>query len=152
SAVLSLVLGHLLFVISLDVCAQSASTGALTGTVTDVAHAVVQNAKVTLRSYGTDKTLSAVTDQNGSYRFSLLPPGDYQLTVEAAGFAPLVVHEVMIQITEVRRIATQLAVSGVREEVVVETPLLQTDNAALGRVIDGGTIVTLPLVNRNYTQ
>jgi hypothetical protein len=152
SGVQSLVLSLLVVGSSLDVCAQSASTGALTGTVTDPTRAVVQNAKVTLRNYGTDKTLTAVTDQDGSYRFSLLPAGEYELTVEAVGFAPLVVRKVMIQITEVRRIAIQLAVSGVREEVVVEAPLLQSDNAALGRVIDRGTIVTLPLVNRNYTQ
>src|SRR5215475_7797694 len=118
---------------ALDVCAQSASTGALTGTVTDPTRAVVQKAKVTLRNYGTGTTLTAVTNQDGSYRFSLLPPGEYQLAVEAVGFAPLLVRHLMIQITEVRRIATQLAVSGVREDVVVDAPLLQTEGAALGR-------------------
>ena len=51
-----------------------------------------------------------------------------------------------------RSIATQLAVKGVREEVVVQAPLLQTDNVALGRVIARETIETLPLVNRNFTQ
>jgi hypothetical protein len=137
---------------SLDICAQSASTGALTGAVTDPTRAVVQNAKVTLRNYGTGETRTAITGQDGLYRFSLLPPGEYELTVAAAGFAPLVVREVMIRITEVRRIATQLTVKGVKEEVVVKAPLLQTEDAALGRVIDRGTIVTLPLVNRNYTQ
>ena len=74
------------------------------------------------------------------------------MTVEAVGFAPLVVREVMIRITEVRSIATQLAVKSVREEVVVKAPLLQSDNVALGSVIDRRTIVALPLVNRNYTQ
>jgi len=152
SGIQSLVLWLLVVGSSLDVCAQSASTGALTGSVTDPTGAVVQNAKVTLRNYGTNQALIAITDQNGLYRFALLPAGEYELTVEAAGFSPLVMREVMIQITEVRRIVTQLAISGVREEVVVEAPLLQTDNAALGRVIDRGTIVTLPLVNRNYTQ
>jgi hypothetical protein len=152
SGVQNLVLCLVVVVSSLDVCAQSASTGALTGTVTDPTGAVVPNAKITLRNYGTDGTLTAITDQGGLYRLSLLPAGEYELMVEAVGFAPLVVREVMIQITEVRSIATQLAVEGTREEVVVENPLLQTDNAALGRVIDRGTIVTLPLMNRNYTQ
>src|SRR5215471_7693103 len=152
SGVLSLVLCHLLFVSSLDVRAQTASTGALTGTVTDPSGAVIQNAKITLRNYGTNETLTAITDQDGLYRFALLPPGGYELTVEATGFSPLEMREVMIQITEVRIIRTQLAVKGAREEIVIEAPLLQTDNAALGKVIDRGTIVTLPLVNRNYTQ
>ncbi|MBV8143332.1 MAG: carboxypeptidase regulatory-like domain-containing protein, partial [Verrucomicrobia bacterium] len=152
SGIRGLVLWLLVVVSSLDVCAQSASTGALTGTVTDPTSAVVQNAKVTLRNYGTDETITVVTDQNGSYRFSLLPAGVYELKIEALGFAALMVRDVAIQITEVRSIGTQLAVKGAREEVVVKAPLLQTDDAALGRVIDRGTIVALPLVNRNYTQ
>jgi hypothetical protein len=152
SGIQSLVLCLFLFVISSDVCAQTASTGALTGTLTDPSGAIVQNAKITLRNYRTNETLTETTNQDGLYRFSLLPPGEYELTMEAAGFSPLVVREVMIQITEVRNINTQLAVEGTREEVVVKAPLLQTDDAALGRVIDRGTIVALPLVNRNYTQ
>ena len=142
----------LVVVSSLDVCAQSASTGALTGTVTDPTGAVLQNAQIALRNTGTSETRTAITDQDGSYRLSLLPPGEYELTVEAVGFAPLVVREVLIRITEVRSLATQLAVKGVRQDVVVEAPLLQTDNVALGRVTTRDTIVGLPLVNRNYTQ
>jgi len=148
SGVNSLVLCLLVVRSSLNVCAQSASTGALSGTVTDPTRAVVQNATVTLRDDGTDKMLTAVTDQDGSYRFSVLPPGEYELTVDAGSFARLAVRNVMILVTEVRRIATQLAVSSIREEVVVEAPLLKTEDAALGRVIGREAIVALPLVNR----
>ena len=142
----------LLLIVSSNVGAQTASTGALTGTVTDPSGAVLQNAKITLQHHGTQETLTAATDKEGSYRFSLLPPGDYELTVEAVNFDSAIVRHVSIQITEVRSIATQLAVAGTREEVLVRTPLLQTDDAALGSVIDQETIATLPLVNRNYTQ
>ena len=152
SGVQSLVLCLLIVGSLLDVCAQSASTGALTGSVTDPTGSVLQNSKISLRNYGTGETRTAITNQDGLYRFSLLPPGEYELRVEVVGFAPLVVRQVMIWITEVRTIAIQLTVKGVKEEVVVKAPLLQTDNVALGSVIDRGTIVTLPLVNRNYTQ
>src|SRR5262245_290207 len=152
SGIQSLVLCLLFIGSSLDLYAQSASTGALTGTVTDAADAVVQNANVTFRSYATNETLKAVTSQDGLYRFSLLPPGDYELTVDAAGFAPLVLGHVRIQISEVRRIPIKLAVQCVTEKVEVKSPLLQTESVTLGSVIDEGTIVALPLVNRNYTQ
>ena len=109
-----LVICLLVVVSSLDVCAQSPSTGALTGTVTDPTSGVLQNAQIALRNTGTDETRTAITDQGGSYRFSLLPPGEYELTVKAVGFAPLVVREVLIRITEVRSLATQLAVEGVQ--------------------------------------
>src|SRR5215471_11216247 len=78
-----LVLWLLVVVPSVDLCGQTASTGALTGTVTDPSGAVVQNAKITLRNYGTNETLTAISDQDGLYRFALLPPGEYELTVEA---------------------------------------------------------------------
>ncbi len=142
----------LVIVTSLDVFAQSASTGALTGTVTDPTGAVLPNATITLRNNGTGQALTAVTDPAGLYRFSLLPPGQYELRVEMAGFAPYILREVMIQISEVRRIPVKLAVQGTRQVVEVKFPLLQTEGAALGRVIDESTIVALPLVNRNYTQ
>jgi hypothetical protein len=45
--------------------------------------------------------------QDGLYRFSLLPAGEYELTVEAADFEPEVVRRVSIQITEVRNHALQ---------------------------------------------
>jgi len=106
----------LLFVLSsLAAYAQSASTGALTGTVTDPTGAVLRNAQIALRNIGTGETRGAITDQGGSYHLSLLPPGKYELTVEATGFAPLVVREVLIRITEVTSLATQLAIKGLRE-------------------------------------
>ena len=148
----SLVVCLLIVVSSSIICAQSASTGALTGTVTDPSGAILQNAQITLRNKGTDEKRTAITDQAGSYRISLLAPGEYELTVEAAGFAPLIVREVLIRITEVKNLATQLALRGVRQDLVVQAPLLQTDNVAIGQVIARQTIETLPLVNRNYTQ
>lgn len=152
-SVLRRFLRWLLIVITpFDVYAQTASTGALTGTVTDPSGAVVPNARISLRSDGTGGEFTAITGRDGLYRFSLLAAGDYELTVQAPDFEPAVVRHVLIQITEVRTIATQLAIKGARQEVVVKAPLLQTGDVALGSVIDQGTIVTLPLVNRNYTQ
>src|SRR5262249_6210012 len=66
-----LVVWLVIVVSSFDVFAQTATTGALTGTVTDPSGAVVQNAKITLRNYGTDGTLATITGQDGVYRFSL---------------------------------------------------------------------------------
>jgi hypothetical protein len=111
----------LVIVTAFEVFAQSASTGALTGTVTDPKGAVVAKATITLRNNGTGQVLTAVTDLEGLYRFSLLPPGQYELRVEVAGFAPHILHEVMIQISEVRRIPVKLAVQGAREVVDVKS-------------------------------
>ena len=152
SSTQSLTFCLLVILTAFEVFAQSPSSGALTGTVTDPTGAVVPKATITLRNTGTGQVLTAATDLEGIYRFSLLPPGRYELRVEMAGFAPHILREVMIQISEVRRIPINLALQGAREEVEVESSLLQTEGAALGRVIDAWTIVALPLANRNYTQ
>src|SRR5262249_41979765 len=103
-----LVVCLLVVVATLDVCAQTASTGALTGTVIDPTGAVLQRAQITLRNTGTNETRTALTDQNGSYRLPLLPPGEYDLTVQAAGFAPVAVRGIPIRITEATDLPTQL--------------------------------------------
>src|SRR4029453_3053260 len=94
----SLVICLLIVASALEVSAQTASTGALIGTVTDPTGAVLQAAQIALRNTGTGESRTAVTGEDGSYRFSLLAPGEYELTVEAVGFAPLVVREVLIRI------------------------------------------------------
>lgn len=125
-----MVVGFLVVVSSLNARAQSASTGALTGVVSDPTGAVLPNARITLRNKGTNEQRTANTDQDGPYRFSLLPPGEYGLRVEAGGFTPLAERDVLIQITEVRSIAIQLAIAGLNENVVVTAPSAHRDSVA----------------------
>jgi len=66
--------------------AQSESTGALTGTITDPSGAAIPSATVTLVSSATGQTREMNAAANGTYRFSLLPPGTYSLKVSADGF------------------------------------------------------------------
>ena len=135
----SLALCLFVIVTAFDAFGQSASTGALTGTVTDPTGAVVPNATIALRNNGTGQELTAVTDPEGLYRFSLLPPGQYELTVQKAGFEPLVLRQVVIQISEVRPIPIKLAVKGIREVTEVRAPLL-IDRGSQGGAgpVDGG--------------
>lgn len=64
--------------------AQSAGTAALTGTVTDPSGAVVPNVAVTLTSTDTNQVRTATTGADGTYRFTLLPPGTYRIRFGAA--------------------------------------------------------------------
>ena len=66
---------------------QSLVSGDLLGTVTDPSGAVVANASVTLKSNGTGETRTTTTNSNGLYRFSLLNPGNYTVSVSAQGFS-----------------------------------------------------------------
>jgi len=74
---------------SASVVAQVATTGSLTGTITDSAGAKVVSATVTATSADTGQGRTTTTGTDGSYRFDQLPSGSYLLKVEAAGFKTL---------------------------------------------------------------
>jgi len=77
-----------LLVCTSPVWAQSGTTGALTGVVTDPSGGVISGATVTLTNTGTGQTRTATTDASGNYKFSQIPPGTYSLKFEASGFKP----------------------------------------------------------------
>jgi hypothetical protein len=66
--------------------AQTNISGDLVGTVSDPAGAAIPNATVTITSTTTGSTKTVVTSGRGDYRIPLLEPGDYSLTIAAAGF------------------------------------------------------------------
>ena len=65
--------------------AQSVTSGDIVGVVTDPSGAVMANASVTVKSQENGRTQAQSTNSRGAYRFSLLPPGNYAVTVAAAG-------------------------------------------------------------------
>src|SRR5579863_1511313 len=78
-------LAVLLFCVS-TCAAQTGSTGALTGTVTDPSGGVIAGAAVTATNIGTGQSRDTSTDSSGSYKFSLLTPGNYSVKFTAPGF------------------------------------------------------------------
>ena len=138
-----------------DVClAQTASTGALTGTVTDPTSALVAGAKVSATNEATGETRSTVTESDGTFRIGLLPPGMYRLEVAITGFKTANVPGISVVVTESAKVSVQLEIGTMSESVVVQAAgeLLQTETSAKGRVVDQTAVVNLPLVSRNYTQ
>src|ERR1043166_6526873 len=136
------------------VVAQTASTGALTGQVTDPNGAIVAGAQVTATNESTGEKRDVVSQETGAYTIALLPPGSYKVEFTKRGFKIAVKTGLQISVTETRRLDTQLEVGSVQERVVVvsDSQLLQTESPTLGSVADHDTVANLPLVTRNYTQ
>src|ERR1035437_6249070 len=76
--------------------AQTAGSGALTGTVKDASGAVMPNVTVTTTSNDTNESRTVTTGANGSYTIPLLPPGSYRVKFEAPGFKTVEVPTVTI--------------------------------------------------------
>ena len=80
--------------------AQSAGTAGLAGTVTDQSGAAVPNVTVTIVNNGTGQTRTSTTGVDGTYKFSLLPPGAYHARFAASGFKTSEVPAVILNVTE----------------------------------------------------
>jgi Carboxypeptidase regulatory-like domain len=134
--------------------AQSASTGALAGTVTDPSGGVIAGATVTVTNLATGQTRTASTNSSGSYQLSLLPPSNYSVRFEAPGFKTVEVPSVVIDVTETPTLNRKLEIGPPSQKVTVEATSnsIQIDNVSNGGVISGEEIQSLPLVTRNYTQ
>jgi hypothetical protein len=133
---------------------QTATTGAIRGTVTDPTGAVIPNAVVTVTSNATSQVRAVKTDGDGQYVVGLLPPETYKVSITASGFKTQVVPPITVIVTETARADAQMVAGSQGETVEVSTTPapLQVENATLGTVIDGATIREVPLTNRNYTQ
>jgi Carboxypeptidase regulatory-like domain/TonB-dependent Receptor Plug Domain len=109
---------------------------------------------VTLTSNDTNQTRTATTGTDGSYKFALLPPGNYRVTFSAAGFKISEVPLVAITVTETPVLDRRLEVGAQTDQIVVqaETEVLQTSTSALGTTIESKNVLALPLSTRNFTQ
>jgi hypothetical protein len=135
--------------------AQTGSTGALTGTVTDPSGAAVSVAQVVLISDATGEKHQMTTNADGTYVIPLLLPGKYKIQISQTGFNTATRTGVVINVTETAKLNVQLQVGSVSEEVTVSEAaeeLVQTETMAEGRLTSGEVTRDLPLVTRNYTQ
>jgi hypothetical protein len=128
--------------------------GEITGVVTDPSGAVVGNATVTVTNPETNFTRKVTTNASGNYSFPALLPGLYNIRAEVEGFRAEARTRVTLEVQQTARIDFQLQVGTVAETVEVAggAPLLNTENASVGTVIDNQRIVDLPLNGRNFLQ
>src|SRR5713226_565226 len=126
----------------------------MNGRVVDPSGGAIVDAKVTIRNTGTNQEQTVTTGTEGNFVFPLLPPGEYALTVEATGFKREVRTGIILQVGQLALLEVQLAVGEVTSVVEVrgDVPLVQTESAALGNVVDQKKIVELPLNGRDYLQ
>lgn len=134
--------------------AQTAGTGAITGTVTDSAGAVVTGATIKATDVITGETRTAISSGDGSYLVPLLQPATYQVQVSKQGFKVSENADVPVHITETVKLNVQLTVGAQSEvvDVAANSEALKTQESTLGNVVDEREVSALPLVTRNYTQ
>lgn len=131
---------------------QSTISGDIVGTVTDPSDAVVPHATVTLKNQDTGATSVVTSGDNGAYRFSLLRPGHYTLSVTAPGFQTTTSNLTVAtgQITN-GDIRLSMGQNSQTVEVTEAAPLLHTDDPELSTSFDIEQIQTLPNPGNDLT-
>ncbi len=130
------------------------ATGQVTGVVADPTGSVVPKAKVELTSTTTSQVRTATTGSDGSYTFPLVAPGVYQVRVSMTGFRTNITDEVEVLVNGTTRADVKLVVGSTAETVTVTdaAPLVETNNATMGDVVEHQSVIDLPLNGRNFAQ
>ena len=127
--------------------------GAIVGTIADPSDAPIPGAPVIIRNAETGTIISLAANDGGIYTSPPLRPGPYEITVELAGFKKTT-KTIALDVNQRARVNFNMEVGQVTESVTVaaETPLLETQSAALGNVRTTKAIAELPLNGRNFVQ
>ena len=148
-----LILSLAIFMTQVPTQAQQ-TTGSLSGTITDPGNAVVAGATVTITSVSTGAERAAVTNSSGGFDFQAVPPGSYNISVEAAGFKKTVVRDVIVSVASNAQVTIPLEIGLANETVTVTTAqeVINTTSPSLTNVINTRQVVDLPLGGRNPVE
>src|SRR5262245_42653387 len=133
---------------------RAQATGTILGTVSDSSGNVIASANVTVTHKETGLSRQVTTSDRGYYVVHSLPVGSYTVVVEMKGFKRKSVTGITLQVNEEPRIDVTLEIGEVSETVTIntETPLLQTESASVGQVIDNRYTTQIPLNGRDFSQ
>lgn len=128
-------------------------TGSIRGTVTDPQGAVILNATVTVTRKATGDTRKVSTGGDGIYAVENLLPGEYEVKIEAQGFATQVITaQVQVGNTTSGDAALRVGATGEIVDVTAEAPIIDKQNYKIDGVITRQKVDALPLNGRNFLQ
>ena len=138
--------------LSNNLSAQTTSSGALTGVVTDPSNAVVPDASVEIRDTAKGAVQSTKTDRDGVYQFFFLAPSSYTLTVTHDGFRKLSrTVSVLLGPPGTVNVTLEIATGSISIRVTGEAPLLQAENGDVSTTMNEKQISEVPNPGNDLT-
>jgi hypothetical protein len=128
--------------------------GSIGGQVTDPSEAVVVGVAVSVLNPATGITYTDKSNGNGNFEVQRIPPGVYSIAATRDGFETAAAKDIELLIDQKLVINFELKVGTVStvDMVTTEAPLVQTESAETGQVIESQQILNLPLLGRNFLQ
>ena len=131
-----------------------AATGIITGTITDQSGAVIVGAEVTITDTTTKISKTLPTNQVGTFIFTNVNPGTYDVKVTKAGFQNLDAPGQELLVGQQLTLNLSMSVGAATQTVEVTAAPgaeLQTMNSTMGTTLGGDTLLSLPNLNRDAT-
>ena len=142
-------------VINTTTCSAQTVGASLQGTVYDPSGGFVPGAAIEIRNVEQGAVRALTTDDKGRYREPLLPPGEYELRVRAAGFQVAVLKGVKLTIGQDAVLDVKLEIAGDVERVNVtaeDAPPIDLGSAALSGTVNRMEMNDLPLNGRSFQE
>lgn len=126
-------------------------TSDISGLVNDATGAAIPGATVTVTNTGTRLTLTGTSEHDGVYRIHGIPPGTYNVRVEATGFQPYLRQGVTIEVNQQISLNFDLKVGSTRESITVvgDVQQIETSTGQVSSVVNTRTLSELPLNGRD---
>jgi hypothetical protein len=130
-----------------------ATSGSISGFITDGSGAAIPQAKVSVQDEGTGVNTQAATDGSGFYNVTHIIAGNYTVTVTANGFKTFSKQHIQLQIDSAVRADAKLEPGTLTEQVVVTAvpAALKTERADVDHLLDQHELETIPVVDDNLT-
>ena len=127
-------------------------TADIRGRVLDQQGAILPGVTVVVREQDTGNFRESVSNVDGTFIFSAIRPGRYEITAELTGFKKYSRRDVIAEVGKTVSLDVQLEVGGIEEVVTVtgESPIVDTTSKEVGGNITARELVELPSINRNY--
>ncbi|HEX8029654.1 MAG TPA: TonB-dependent receptor [Vicinamibacterales bacterium] len=124
----------------------ASSTGSISGEIKDGQGGVLPGVTVTATSPAQIGALTAVTNEAGIYRFPAVPPGEYRLAFELAGFQSSVRDGIRITLGFNAQVNVALNVAALQETVTVsgQSPVIDASSTRLQTNFDQQTLASVP--------
>lgn len=128
------------------------SSATIKGTVTDQNKGVVVGATVTAKSTERGTTRTGKTESDGAYVIPAVPPGVYEVRIEAQGFEAAVIPTVELTVGATAVYDIELRPAGVKAEVQVttEAPVIEVERTQQANTIDKRQVENLPNSGRTF--
>ena len=136
----------LLLVVLPSAAFASVTKGTLKGQTIDEGGLAIPGVLITASSESMMGVRQMSTDPEGRFYFNDLPPGDYSVSAEKAGFAKVSKTNVIVSVGRVANITIELPLATAAEEIVVEEkgPAVDTESAQRGSVLTKEFLECIP--------